>query len=238
MTDNLGATAKDSVNITVALPNNPPVANAGPDQTITLPTNAVTLNGSASTDADGTITSYAWSKISGPNSYNIANASGVSTVVNGLSQGTYLFRLVVTDNNGGTDDDTVSVIVNGAAPPPNLPPVANAGADQSITLPTNSVTLNGTASSDPDGAIASYAWTKISGPGSPTIANVAGSTTAVNGLIQGTYSFRLVVADYYNATDDDTVVVIVNGAPPRQTFHRLPMQEQIKVSRYQQIRLR
>ena len=43
--------------------NRPPVANAGPDQTIILPVNSVTLDGSASTDPDGTITSYKWAKI-------------------------------------------------------------------------------------------------------------------------------------------------------------------------------
>jgi hypothetical protein len=214
VTDNLGATAKDSVNITVALPNSPPVANAGPDQTITLPTNSVNLNGTGSGDVDGTITSYAWSKVNGPSTFTIVSASSATTALNGLVQGTYLFRLVVTDNNGGTDDDTVSITVNGATPPPNLPPVANAGADQTITLPTNSVTLNGTASSDPDGAIASYAWTKIGGPASYTITSPAAATTTVSGLAQGTYSFRLVVADFYGATASDTVIINVNAAPP------------------------
>ena len=214
VTDNLGLSAKDTINITVALANVPPVSNAGPDQNITLPANSVTLNGTASSDADGTISSYAWSKISGPTSYGFVNAAAATTAVNNLTQGTYLFRLVVTDNMGGTDDDTVSIIVNGTAPPPNMSPVANAGADQNITLPTNTVTLDGTASSDPDGAIASYAWTKLTGPASNTIVNSTGSTTAVNGLVQGIYSFRLVVTDYYGATDDDTVIVNVNGAAP------------------------
>ena len=207
-TDNLGASAKDSVNITVALPNTPPVSNAGPDQTITLPTNSVTLNGTLSSDVDGTVISYAWSKISGPTSYTFANSWGASTAVTGLTQGTYLFRLVVTDNVGATDDDTIAITVNGA---PNLPPVANAGADQSITLPTNSVTLNGTASSDPDGSIASYSWTRISGPATYTLVSPTGSSTAVNGLVQGTYLFRLLVTDNNGAIDDDTVAVIVNG---------------------------
>ena len=214
VTDNLGLTDKDTVNITVALPNNPPVANAGPNQTITLPTNSVTLNGTSSSDADGTISSYAWSKISGPASFSIVNASGSTTAVNNLTQGTYNFRLVVTDNNGGTDDDTVSIIVNAAAPPPNIAPVANAGADHLITLPTNTVSLNGTSSSDADGSITSYAWTKISGPASFTIANAGAASTAVNNLTQGTYLFRLLVTDNIGATDDDTVTVTVNAAPP------------------------
>jgi hypothetical protein len=55
--------------------NRPPVANAGADQTVTLPTNTVNLDGSASADPDNNITNYAWTKISGPPSFNIANAN-------------------------------------------------------------------------------------------------------------------------------------------------------------------
>ena len=92
------------------------------------------MNGTASSDADGTITTYAWSKISGPASSTIVNPSASSSVVNNLMQGTYSFRLLVTDNSGAVDDDTVSVFVNAAPPPPNVSPVANAGTDQTITI--------------------------------------------------------------------------------------------------------
>ena len=67
--------------------------------------------------------------------------SSASTTVTGLTQGVYQFQLKVTDNNGATDIDTIQVTVNAA----NIPPTANAGADQSITLPTNNVSLTGTA---------------------------------------------------------------------------------------------
>lgn len=76
MTDNAGLSAKDTVQVIVNDPsqsNRPPVANAGSDQTITLPTNTVSLNGSVSTDPDNNITGYVWTKISGPSSFNIAN---------------------------------------------------------------------------------------------------------------------------------------------------------------------
>ncbi|MGB8190654.1 MAG: PKD domain-containing protein [Chitinophagaceae bacterium] len=89
-----------------------PVANAGADQTITLPTSSVTLNGSASTDVDGTITAYAWTKISGPGGSGITNPSSAITTVTGLKQGTYVFRLRVTDNDGATGTDDVRVVVN------------------------------------------------------------------------------------------------------------------------------
>ncbi|HYF33159.1 MAG TPA: PKD domain-containing protein [Chitinophagaceae bacterium] len=225
VTDNNGASDADTVTVTVTPapppPNIPPVANAGNDQSIQLPTASVTLNGSASTDADGTIAGFTWSKIAGPAQFNIVNANNVSTQVSNLVAGTYSFRLVVTDNSGATDDDTVVITVAPAPPPPNVVPVANAGNDQSIQLPVNIVLLDGTSSVDIDGSIVSYAWTKIAGPSQYTIANAGNASTSVNNLVAGTYSFRLVVTDNRGATDDDTVVITVAAAPPPQ--NQLPV---------------
>jgi hypothetical protein len=92
--------------------NNPPEAAAGTDQTITLPTNSVTLSGSA-TDGDGTIASYAWTKISG-GAATITSPASASTTVTGLVQGAYTFRLTATDDDGATDFDDVNVTVNAA----------------------------------------------------------------------------------------------------------------------------
>ena len=86
-------------------------------------------------------------------------------------QGVYNFELRVTDNNGATGKDTMQVSVNAAAVI-NLPPVANAGVGQTITLPTNSVTLSGSGT-DADGTIVGYVWTKISGPTARSITNAA-----------------------------------------------------------------
>jgi len=170
--------------------NIPPAANAGTDKTITLPTSSVTLNGSGS-DPDGTITAYAWTKISGPTSFTIASPASATTNITGLVQGTYTFRLTVTDNGGLTASDDVVITVN---PAPNQAPTANAGTDKTITLPTSSVTMNGSGS-DSDGTITTYAWTKISGPTSFTIASPASATTNITGLVQGAYTFRLTVTD-------------------------------------------
>ena len=73
---------------------------------------------------------YSWTKISGPASGTITNATSASTTVTGLTQGVYQFQLKVTDNNGATAIDTVQVTVNAA----NIPPTANAGTDQTITI--------------------------------------------------------------------------------------------------------
>jgi hypothetical protein len=53
--------------------NKPPIAVAGPDQVITLPTDSISLDGSASNDPDGTISEWLWARISGPASLNINN---------------------------------------------------------------------------------------------------------------------------------------------------------------------
>jgi hypothetical protein len=100
--------------------NVPPVADAGTDQNITLPIASVTLNGSGSTDPDGTISTYAWVKTSGPSTYNIVSPSSATTTANNLVVGTYVFTLTVTDNLGATNSDTVTIIVN-PVPPPGAP---------------------------------------------------------------------------------------------------------------------
>lgn len=97
--------------------NQPPTANAGQNITIILPVNTVTLSGSGS-DPDGTIVSYSWSKVSGPSAFSIASPLQAQTAINNLVQGTYDFRLTVTDNQGATATDQVRVTVNNGTPPP------------------------------------------------------------------------------------------------------------------------
>jgi poly(3-hydroxybutyrate) depolymerase len=209
--DNDSLTAIDDIQVSVAPPNTAPVANAGANQTITLPLNTVTLAGSGS-DIDGTISSYQWTKISGPASFVIVNANNPLTQINSLVQGTYQFELLVTDNNGAQDRDTVSIKVNAAPPPTNVPPVANAGSDITITLPTNFVALNGSGN-DPDGSIASYQWTKISGPANHLFNNAAQAQTTVGNLDAGVYQFELKVIDNVGAIAKDTITVTVNVMP-------------------------
>ncbi len=189
--------------------NQPPVANAGSTQTITLPTTTISLDGSASSDPDGTISAYSWVKTSGPAGGTITSAGSAKTTVTGLTQGTYVFTLTVTDNSGATATATVTIVVNAGA---NIPPVADAGNPQTITLPANSVSLDGSNSTDPDGTIASYSWVKTSGPAAGTITSAASAKTTVTGLVQGTYVFTLTVTDNKGATNSDFVTITVNPA--------------------------
>jgi poly(3-hydroxybutyrate) depolymerase len=211
VTDDQGATASDNVTVSVnaaVVVNQPPTSNAGGAQAITLPANAVTLDGSGSKDNDGTITTYAWTKVSGP-AATIVSPSAVSTQITGMVQGAYVFQLTVTDNSGGTASSTIAVTVN---PAPNQPPTANAGGAQAITLPTSAITLDGSGSKDNDGQIVTYAWTKESGPASGTIASPSAVSTQVTGLVAGAYVFKLTVTDNSGATASATVSVTVNAA--------------------------
>lgn len=101
----------------------------------------------------------------------------------------------------------------------NRPPVANAGADQIITLPTNSVLLDGNASTDPDNNITSYQWTKISGPISFTMVTANVKQTVVTNLVQDVYKFELEVTDAFGLSSKDTMTVIVN---PGCDIHNRP----------------
>jgi hypothetical protein len=98
----------------------PPVVTAGPSQTISLPTDSVTLSGYA-TDSSSTIVAYLWSQVSGPQAALIENDGSKTTVVTGFVPGTYIFQLEATDTFGLTGVDTMEVIMTG--PSKNTNPV-------------------------------------------------------------------------------------------------------------------
>jgi alpha-tubulin suppressor-like RCC1 family protein len=190
--------------------NQLPVANAGPDKSITLPTDSVVVTGSG-TDSDGTIFSYAWTKASGTGG-TITAPSSATTTFKGLTAGIYKFVLTVTDNSGGTGTDTMQVTV---AP---QPPTVSAGSNKSVTLPVDSVVLIGTATAYGGAHIHSLTWTTTSGPNSPTIVMTNSNQTAtIHGLIQGIYVFTLTATDSQGLTDSSKVTVTVNPAPAGPT---------------------
>ncbi len=210
VTDNDGAKTTDQVGVTVLPepPNQPPVANAGPDQNLTLPTNLITLTGSGS-DTDGTIATYLWNFVGGPGQGTSGALDQPSLNLSDLVEGIYVFELVVTDDRGDTSTDEVKIFVDAL----NQPPLANAGSDKNITLPINSVTLTGSGS-DPDGVIGSYVWEQISGPNSATFDTPFSAQVVASALIQGIYTFSLRVTDNDGIVDTDQVTVLVNPAPP------------------------
>ncbi|AKA36093.1 PKD domain-containing protein [Flagellimonas lutaonensis] len=348
----------------------PPVANAGADQTVTLPTSSVTLNGSGTDPDGGVITGYQWTQQSGPNTAALSGDDTPDLTASGLVEGSYVFRLTVTDDESDTGFDEATVVVNAAGqgtelwleaecatvganwstvsdgsasngeyllPPagnnwnspssdtddwvtftfnasqgtysiyglvstpsgsndsfwiranggtwvkwnsipggtafswhqvwdndnnntvvafdlvdgantidvtnreqgtgldklyvtdtanvpaglggadPNCtvtpqPPVANAGADQTVTLPTSSVTLNGSGTDPDGGVITGYQWTQQSGPNTAALSGDDTPDLTASGLVEGSYVFRLTVTDDESDTGFDEATVVVNAA--------------------------
>jgi hypothetical protein len=193
--------------------NTPPVANAGPDQTITDTDGdglaVVAFDGTGSSDPDGTIDSYFWRKNGNP--FGNTAAFSVNQPI-----GTHTIELTVTDNQGATSTDTVVIdVVHPPPPPGNLPPVANAGPDQTVTDTDGdgiaSVLLDGAASFDPDGSISGYGWYE----GGVQIASAFGVGVP---LTVGVHTITLYVSDEHGASDTDTVVITVNAADAAATL--------------------
>jgi hypothetical protein len=211
VTDNDGATDTDNVSVIVnssADKNALPVANAGSDKTLTLPSNATTLYGSAS-DSDGTIASYQWVKKSG-SSATLSGTTSKDLKLSGLVAGTYIFTLTAKDNAGAVDTDDVTVTVNSSSTT-NVAPIAKAGSDKIVRLPTTSISVSGSAT-DSDGTISSYSWTKVSGVYCSMV-DANRPMLKLSGLKSGSYVFRLTVKDNKGAIDTDDVTVIVDSPP-------------------------
>ncbi len=185
-----------------AATNQSPIANAGSDQTINLPDNSVNLSGSGE-DPDGSISSYLWTKISGPSKGSISSNSSAKTSVTNLDEGVYEFELKVTDNKSATGTDIVKITVKSKVTTGTDPLTANAGNNQTISLPVNSVTLNGTGTGD----IIGYEWRQIAGQNVTSSINSA--QAVINGLDVGVYKFELKVTDSDNNTQRDTVTITV-----------------------------
>ncbi|XP_067167714.1 dyslexia-associated protein KIAA0319-like protein homolog isoform X3 [Apteryx mantelli] len=205
--DSDGASNSTTASLTVnKAVDYPPVANAGPNQVITLPQNSITLYGNQSTD-DHSIVSYEW--LLSPNSKGkVMEMQGVRTPVLQLSamqEGDYTYQLIVTDSAGHQSTAEVTVIVQ---PENNKPPKADAGPDKELTLPVDSTTLDGSKSSD-DQKIVSFLWEKTRGPDGVKLENANSSVATVTGLQVGTYEFTLTVKDERNLQSQSSVNVIV-----------------------------
>ena len=167
--------------VSYGLTNLPPLADAGPDQTVPdndhNGTELVTLDGSASSDRDGSIVSHAWREGDTP------IATGATAAV-WLSVGTHTLTLEVTDDDGDSATDSVVVVVN----PANQVAVTVSAAQASEAGPTDAqFTVSRTGdTSAPVTVRYTVAGTALAGtdyvplPGAVTIE--AGSFTAIVGV--------------------------------------------------------
>lgn len=217
VSDGAAQSAPATVSLTITPVNDPPQANAGAPQSVRSG-QAVTLQGSGS-DVEGAV-SFAWSQISGPtvSLQDADQAAARFTAPDVSADSELVFRLTVTDGEQASDSDTTTVTVSPEASD-NLPPAANAGPDASVEEGSE-VVLDGSGSDDPDGTIASFAWSQIDN-GAPSVA-LRDADSAQAGFTAPTVTeatllaFRLQVTDNDGATGADSVeisVTPVNAAP-------------------------
>ncbi len=194
--------------VTVSTENQPPVAEAGPDQTA-LVGDTVTLDGSGSSDPDGDPLTYSWTLTAPTGS---AAALSDSTAVDPSFTidlpGTYSAQLTVNDGLADSAPDTVTVSTE------NSPPLADAGPDQ-LAYVGDTVTLDGSASSDLEGDPLTYAWTLTPPEGSTAVLS---DPTAVMPTfvidVKDTYVAELVVNDgIADSAPDSTRITVGNRAP-------------------------
>ncbi len=211
-------TSGDELTVTIEPRNLVPVVEAGADQIVTLPADA-SLGGTVTDDgkpSGATIVSL-WSKVSGPGTVTFADASALNSTAKFGAAGTYVLRLAASDGEyGGSDIVTVTV----KPVPPNQPPTVNAGADQIINPPATTAALNGTVSDDgqPSNSSLTYAWTKVSGPGTVTFSSPASAATNVTFGAAGAYVLRLSASDS-QMTGSDDVRVTLNGTNKAPTVN-------------------
>ena len=187
--------------------NQAPTADAGPS--LNADTGATVVIVGSGYDPDGSVESYSWVQVSGT-AVNLLDANTPVVQFTAPEEaGTIRLRLTVTDDSGAIDkDDTLIEIIGPPPPEPeNQAPTANAGSDQTVDQ-GDSVTVPGDGS-DPDGTIASWSWTQVSGPAA-SLSNAEGQNvqfTAPDSA--GDIRLRLTVTDNDGATDSDNVIITV-----------------------------
>ena len=199
--------ASSSASVTVSTANSPPVANAGPNQTVALGSTVV-LDGSHSSDVDGDLLTYQWA-FTGLPPGSAAVLTGANTVSPSFvadKSGVYTVQLTVSDPT--SSGPAVQVIISTK----NTPPVAKAGPNQVVSVGAV-VQLDGSGSTDVDGDPLTYHWSL---PGLPPNSTASiPNPTAVKPTFSvdqpGTYVAQLIVNDGQADSLASTVTITTNS---------------------------
>ncbi len=221
VSDNEADSDPDYVRITAFTPNIPPNASAGPDQTAYVGIE-VLLDGSGSDDPDTgpEQLSYQWTfqylpVESGLGDADITDADQDQASFVPDVGGTYVLILQVFDGEDSSVDDAAIIVSV-----PNVPPNANAGEDQEVTL-GDEVIVNGTNSDDPDNGpeTLSFTWRFVSvATGSAlTNADLMDANTATARFlpdVAGSYVLELEVSDGADNDFDNVMITCEGGSTP------------------------
>lgn len=200
----------DQVIITVKQVNKAPVANAGTDQSVNE-NSLFTLDGSASSDPDNNALTYKWTAPAGITLSSNTIVKPTFTAPEVTINTNYTFTLVVNDGILDSPTDQVTITVKQG----NKAPVANAGTDQAVNEGAL-VTLNGTASADPDNDVMTYKWTPPAGITLSSTTINKPTFTAPEVTSNTPYTFSLVVNDGTTDSPADQVEITVKNVdhPP------------------------
>jgi len=199
--------ASDLAMVRVLPFNGPPIADAGPDQTVSQNV-FVNLVGSG-TDPEDTKLKFQWSQKSGSDvilyQRSLEEVYFVSPFIEGNSMD-LIFELKVTDSDGNFDTDSATVTVSKQNHPPN----ANAGPDRRV-FSESKVTITGVGI-DPDGDAITYSWKQISGDRvdfDGSVASISFTAPQVSSGDTKRVILQLTVTDTLGQSDSDKLNLIV-----------------------------
>jgi len=208
--------------------NTPPISVPGANQTVALPSLGIVFAGSGTSTSSGTISSYLWAQVSGPNTAYLSGITNATLNVTRFIAGTYIFSLTVIDNFGLSGSNQVTLQAN--------PPTGGLTATLNQTVVINtlqsgptigvpgtqvlaagitglSLTATTTVNISP---IAVSTWSQLSGPNTAILAGVRNLQVYISGLVSGTYVFQLLSEDTLGLLSSRTVTVTASASsvPP------------------------
>ena len=220
VTDETGAIS-DPVRVSLSTANIAPIAMAGRDRTAFVG-ETLRFDPQGTFDANGDALSVGWTLLYSPpgSDAQLTEDEGGRQILTPAVAGDYIIQVHAKDPSGAVSYDTVSVYAfadAGAADPLkiNLPPVANAGRNQTITNFAPYI-LDGSRSTDTDGDRLTYAWSLLSSP-QGSIINLTDSTKPLAQFIPdtaGPYVFQLQVTDAQGARSFDSAVLTAGALGP------------------------
>ncbi|MBL6448111.1 gliding motility-associated C-terminal domain-containing protein [Fulvivirga sp. 29W222] len=203
-TDDDGATKTSAaISITVDGPNTAPTVS------ITSPANnasfgagenvVITANAS---DSDGSVVKVEF--FYGSTKLGEDSTEPYRYEWNNVLSGTHTITAQAIDNEGGIAMVQITIIVSAG----NLSPIADAGLNLKVSLPTDTVTLYG-AGEDPDGEIIDYRWAQLAGPKS-MVTKISEKNVKISDLRAGVYLFELTVTDNDGLKGKDKMTIVVS----------------------------
>ena len=215
--------------VTVLQINAPPVANAGPDKSITEGS-TVTLDGGSSYDPDGEAVSFQWTSVDGVVLFDPKSVAPTFIAPQVSSDTKYRFKLIVGDGVAFSEPDSVSITVLQV----NKKPMAFAGGDQTVSEGAM-VYLDGSLSSDPDGNTITFLWTAPANVilSSRTIPKPTFTAPPVH--LDSTLTISLVVNDGSLDSETDNLLITVKNVDilsheSQITKVELPSADSVKIN--------